>query len=114
MANKYKINIVPIATTDITTVYTCPAENVALVKSISVYNTHATTPANWILKVFNNDSSAAYIYRGITSVAAATTKEFLEGDQSTLLVLEESDALHFQTTVTSANVFVSVLEQDRT
>ena len=94
--------------------YTCPAENVALVKSISVYNTHATTPANWILKVFNNDSSAAYIYRGITSVAAATTKEFLEGDQSTLLVLEESDALHFQTTVTSANVFVSVLEQDRT
>ena len=114
MANKYKINIVPIATTDITTVYTCPAENVALVKSISVYNTHATTPANWILKVFNNDSSAAYIYRGITSVAAATTKEFLEGDQSTLLVLEESDALSFQTTVTSANVFVSVLEQDRT
>ena len=114
MANKYKINIVPIATTDITTVYTCPAENVALVKSISVYNTHATAPANWILKVFNNDSSAAYIYRGITSVAAATTKEFLEGDQSTLLVLEESDALHFQTTVTSANVFVSVLEQDRT
>ena len=114
MANKYKINIVPIATTDITTVYTCPAENVALIKSISVYNTHATTPANWILKVFNNDSSAAYIYRGITSVAAATTKEFLEGDQSTLLVLEEADALHFQTTVTSANVFVSVLEQDRT
>ena len=114
MANKYKINITPVATTTITTVYTCPAENVALVKSISVYNTHATTPANWILKVFNNDSSAAYIYRGITSVAAATTKEFLEGDQSTLLVLEESDALHFQTTVTSANVFVSVLEQDRT
>ena len=47
-------------------------------------------------------------------MAAATTKEFLEGDQSTLLVLEESDALSFQTTVTSANVFVSVLEQDRT
>ena len=114
MANKYKINIVPIATTDITTVYTCPAENVALIKSISVYNTHATTPANWILKVYDNESTAAYIYRGITSVAAATTKEFLEGDQSTLLVLEESDALHFQTTVTSANVFVSVLEQDRT
>ena len=69
---------------------------------------------NWILKVYDNESTAAYIYRGITSVAAATTKEFLEGDQSTLLVLEESDALHFQTTVTSANVFVSVLEQDRT
>ena len=114
MANKYKLNAVPIATTDITTVYTCPAENVALVKSISVYNTHATNPANWILKVYDNESTASYVFRGITSVAAATTKEFLEGDQSTLLVLEESDALTFQTTITSANVFVSVLEQDRT
>ena len=114
MANKYKINISPVATTSITTVYTCPAENVALVKSISAYNTHAANPANWILKVYDNSSTASFIFRGITSVAAATTKEFLEGDQSTLLVLEESDALSFQTTVTSANVFVSVLEQDRT
>jgi hypothetical protein len=114
MANKYKINIVPIATTAITTVYTCPAENVALVKSISAYNTHTSTAADWVLKVYDNSSTAAYVFRGITSVAAVTTKEFLEGDQSTLLVLEESDALHFSTTVTSANVFVSVLEQDRT
>ena len=114
MANKYKINITPVATTAITTVYTCPAENVAIVKSISVYNVHATTPANWILKVHDNSATAAYIFRGVTSVAAATTQEFLEGDKSTLLVLEESDALHFSTTVTSANVFVSVLEQDRT
>ena len=114
MANKYKLNITPVATTSITTVYTCPSENVAIVKSISVYNVHATNPSNWILKVHDNSATAAYVFRGITSVAAATTKEFLEGDQSTLLVLEESDALHFQTTVTSANVFVSVLEQDRT
>mgnify|MGYP003144012028 CR=1 FL=1 len=114
MANKYKINVVPIGTTDITTVYTCPVANVALVKSISAYNTHPTTPANWILKVYDDSSTASFVFRGITSVAAATTKEFLEGDQSTLLVLEESDALSFQTTVTSANVFVSVLEQDRT
>ena len=114
MANKYKINITPVATTSITTVYTCPSENVALVKSISVYNVHATNPSNWILKVYDSSASAAYIFRGITSVAAATTQEFLQGDQSTLLVLEESDALHFQTTVTSANVFISVLEQDRT
>ena len=78
MANKYKINITPVATTAITTVYTCPAENVAIVKSISVYNVHATTPANWILKVYDNESTAAYIYRGITSVAAATTKNSLK------------------------------------
>ena len=114
MANKYKINITPVATTTITTVYTCPAENVALVKSISVYNTHASSATNWILKVYDDSVSAAFVYKGEAPVTAASKKEFLEGDESTLLVLEESDALHFSTTVTSANVFVSVLEQDRT
>ena len=114
MANKYKLNITPVATTSITTVYTCPAENVALVKSISAYNTHASSATNWILKVYDNSATAAFVYKGEASVTAATKKEFLEGAESTLLVLEESDALHFQTTVTSANVFVSVLEQDRT
>ena len=114
MANKYKINITPVATTAITTVYTCPAENVAIVKSISAYNTHASSAADWILKVYNNSASAAFVYKGAASVTAASKKEFLEGDESTLLVLEESDALHFSTTITSANVFVSVLEQDRT
>ena len=114
MANKYKINITPVATTSITTVYTCPAENVAIVKSISAYNTHASSAADWILKVYNNSASAAFVYKGAASVTAASKKEFLEGDESTLLVLEESDALHFSTTITSANVFVSVLEQDRT
>jgi|TARA_R110002020_G_scaffold16149_2_gene57244 hypothetical protein len=114
MANKYKINITPIATTSITTVYTCPAENVALVKSISAYNTHPSSTSDWILKVYDNSASAAYVYKGEAGVAAAAKKEFLQGDESTLVVLEESDALHFQTTVTSANVFVSVLEQDRT
>tara|TARA_R100001143_G_scaffold50155_1_gene45111 strand:- start:290 stop:634 length:345 start_codon:yes stop_codon:yes gene_type:complete len=114
MANKYKLNITPVATTSITTVYTCPAENVAIVKSISAYNTHASSAADWILKVYNNSASAAFVYKGAASVTAASKKEFLEGDESTLLVLEESDALHFSTTITSANVFVSVLEQDRT
>tara|TARA_R110000824_G_scaffold2420_1_gene11321 strand:- start:293 stop:637 length:345 start_codon:yes stop_codon:yes gene_type:complete len=114
MANFYKINITPVATTSITTVYTCPAENVALIKSISVYNTHASSGADWILKVFDSSASAAFVYKGEASVTAASKKEFLEGDESTLLVLEEADALHFSTTVTSANVFVSVLEQDRT
>ena len=55
-----------------------------------------------------------FVYKGETSVAAATKKEFLSADESSILILEESDALKFSTTVTSANVFVSVLEQDRT
>ncbi len=81
---------------------------------VKLYNTHPSSTSDWILKVYDNSASAAYVYKGEAAVAAATKKEFLEGAESTLLVLEESDALHFQTTVTSANVFVSVLEQDRT
>ena len=114
MANKYKINITPVATTSITTLYTCPTANVAIVKSISAYNTHPTAPTNWVLSVRDNSASADFVYKGETSVAAATKKEFLSADESSILILEESDALKFSTTVTSANVFVRVLEQDRT
>ena len=65
-------------------------------------------PRTFYVKVDNQSINSKMLFQ------EKTTKEFLEGDQSTLLVLEEADALHFQTTVTSANVFVSVLEQDRT
>ena len=50
----------------------------------------------------------------VTLTNTQTKKEFLEGDESTLLVLEESDILKFTTTATSANISVSVLQQDRT
>ena len=114
MANKYKIDITPIATTSITTLYTCPAANVAIVKSISAYNTHPSASANWVLSVRDNSASTDFVYKGETTVNAATKKEFLSADESSILILEQSDALKFTTTVTSANVFVSVLEQDRT
>ena len=114
MANKYKIDITPVATTSITTLYTCPAANVAIVKSISAYNTHPSASANWVLSVRDNSASTDFVYKGETAVNAATKKEFLSADESSILVLEESDSLKFSTTVTSANVFVSVLEQDRT
>mgnify|MGYP003149099367 FL=1 len=54
------------------------------------------------------------VYAKAASTAAAGKVEFLEGDKSTVLVLEESDALKFTTTVTSANVSISVMQQDRT
>ena len=52
--------------------------------------------------------------KSMVSVPPQGKKEFLEGDESTLLVLEESDVLKFTTTATSANISVSVLQQDRT
>ena len=42
MANTYRNIWKTDATTNIVTVYTCPAETVDVVKSISVYNTHAS------------------------------------------------------------------------
>ena len=114
MANKYKLNITPIATTSITTVYTCPAENVALVKSISAYNAHGSTAADWTLTLYDSSATANVVYAKAASTAAAGKVEFLEGDSSTVLVLEESDAIKFTTSVTSANVVISVLQQDRT
>ena len=114
MANSYRNFINVVAPTNIKTVYTCPAETVAVVKSISAYNTHPSTTADWTLTLYDSSATANVVYAKAASTAAASKVEFLKGDTSTVLVLEESDALKFTTTVTSANVSVSVLQQDRT
>ena len=114
MANKFINTQFDLNTTNAKVVYTCPAETVALVKSISVYNTHASSTPDWTLTVTDSGSSTDFIYKVIASVPAKGKKEFLEGDESTILVLEESDILKFTTTATSANISVSVLQQDRT
>ena len=114
MANSYRNSIDVVATTNFKNVYTCPAETVALVKSVSVYNAHASATADWTLTIYDSSATANVVYAEAASTAAAGKVEFLEGDTSTVLVLEESDALKFTTTVTSANVSISVMQQDRT
>ena len=114
MANVYKNNINVVATTNIQTLYTCPAETVALVKSVSAYNAHASAPADWTLTLYDSSATANVVYAKAASTAASGKVEFLQGDTSTMLILEESDALKFTTTVTSANVSISVMQQDRT
>ena len=114
MANTYKNSINTVATTNIQTVYTCPAETVALVKSVAAYNAHASATADWTLTLYDSSATANVVYAKAASTAAAGKVEFLEGDSSTALVLEESDAIKFTTSVTSANVVISVLQQDRT
>ena len=114
MANSYRNFINVVATTNIKTVYTCPAATVALVKSISAYNAHASATADWTLTLYDSSATANVVYAKAASTAVAGKVEFLKGDTSTLLVLEESDALKFTTTVTSANVSISVMQQDRT
>ena len=103
MANAYRNFWTLDATTNVVSVYTCPAETVALVKSISAYNTHASATPDWTLTVRQSSSTTDFIYKVINNVPAKGKKEFLEGD-----------ALKFTTTSTSANISVNVLQQDRT
>jgi len=115
MANAYKNDITAVATTDITTVYTCPVETVALVKSISVYNVSASVAIDVTLSIYDKSGDVTKAYEKKASLAAATKYEFLQTGYSSILVLEESDLLRVTcSTANGLNVMVSVLQQDRT
>ena len=115
MSNVYKNDITAVATTDITTVYTCPVETVALVKSISVYNVSASVAIDVTLSIYNKSGDVTKAYEKKASLAAVTKYEFLQTGYSSILVLEESDLLRVTcSTANGLNVMVSVLQQDRT
>jgi len=115
MANAYKNDITAVATTDITTVYTCPVETVALVKSISVYNVSASVAIDVTLSIYDKSGDVTKAYEKKASLAAVTKYEFLQTGYSSILVLEESDLLRVTcSTANGLNVMVSVLQQDRT
>jgi len=115
MANAYKNVVTAVATTDITTVYTCPAETVALIKSISVYNVSASVAIDVTLSIYNKSGDVTKAYEKKASLAAVTKYEFLQTGYSSILVLEESDLLRVTcSTANGLNVMVSVLQQDRT
>jgi hypothetical protein len=115
MANAYKNVVTAVATTDITTVYTCPTETVALIKSISVYNVSASVALDVTLSIYDKSGDVTKAYEKKASLAAATKYEFLQTGYSSILVLEESDLLRVTcSTANGLNVMVSVLQQDRT
>ena len=115
MANAYKNVVTAVATTDITTVYTCPTETVALIKSISVYNVSASVALDVTLSIYDKSGDVTKAYEKKASLAAATKYEFLQTGDSSILVLEESDLLRVTcSTANGLNVMVSVLQQDST
>ena len=115
MANAYKNVVTAVATTDITTVYTCPTETVALIKSISVYNVSASVALDVTLSIYDKSGDVTKAYEKKASLAAVTKYEFLQTGYSSILVLEESDLLRVTcSTANGLNIMVSVLQQDRT
>jgi hypothetical protein len=106
MANLYKNAMFDLTTTDKTTVYTCPTNRTALVKTIQVTNIH--TGANEI-EAFTTDSSDsdAEVEIAHISLASKTAINLAQGT----IVLESGDALKLQAeTANDIAGLISILE----
>ena len=110
MANKYINKAFDLSTTGATTIYTVPAETVAIVKAVQGFND--TASAVTVTMSFT-DASASTTY-DIGYATSSTVQQF-ELLTSNLLVLEESDVLILTANVADRVTGVaSILEQDRT
>ena len=110
MANKYINKAFDLSTTGATTIYTVPAETVAIVKAVQAYND--TASAVTVTMSFT-DTSASTTYN-IGYATSSTVQQFSLLSDS-LLVLEESDILKLTASVgTQVTGVASILEQDRT
>jgi hypothetical protein len=113
MANKFINTFVELTTTGVIDIYTCPAATVALIKSISVYNNNVAS-VDITVSIQDNSSSTIFPYAQKANLATLIKQEFLAGDASSILILEESDILKVQSSIADPVVTLSILEQDRT
>ncbi len=114
MANTYKkiVKYVGVTTAN-QEVYEVPSATTSIIKSISVYNTDSST-MDITLSIYNNSDAATYAYDFKSALAGTTKFEFLNSDNSMLLVLEESDKLQVTCGTTGGlNLIVSALEISR-
>ena len=110
MANKYINKAFDLNGTGAITIYTVPAETVAIVKAVQGYND--TASAVTVTMSFT-DTSASTTYN--IGFASSNAIEQLELLTSNLLVLEEGDILILTASVgTQVTGVASILEQDRT
>ena len=110
MANNY-INVIKTLTgTSATGVYTVPDDKVAIVKTLSAYNT--ATGAATVLTVQLTDTSAtSTISFDKASVAAVTRKAFLQNGE--VLVLDEKDVIKLTASVANKfHVYIGILDTD--
>ncbi|MEL0176724.1 MAG: hypothetical protein VW810_00305 [Pelagibacteraceae bacterium] len=107
MANIYKNAFFDLDTTDITTIYTCPADSRAIIQNIQFTNETGTVQ----VQVYVTDSSASTTYEiNHSSVSANSTTNAALGP----VVLEENDILKIQAgTINVISGMVSILEINR-
>ena len=114
MANVYKVipKLISVTAAD-QDVYEVPAATTSIIRSISVYNTDAST-MNVTLSVYDTSATTRFTYDYKATLAAATKFEFLNSSNSILLVLEETDKLQVTCSTTGGlNLIVSALEISR-
>jgi len=110
MANKYINKAFDLSTTGATTIYTVPAETVAIVKAVQAYNDTASAVT---VTLSFTDASASTTYN--IGYASSSVVEQFSLLTDSLLVLEESDVLKLTASVGNQVTGVaSILEQDRT
>ena len=114
MANVYKV--IPILIDVLTAnqdVYEVPEATTSIIRSISVYNTDGSA-MNVTLSVYDSSTTTTFVYDYKGTLAATTKFEFLNSDNSILLVLEEADKLQVTCSTTGGlNLIVSILEISR-
>ena len=114
MANVYKVipKLISVTAAD-QDVYEVPAATTSVIRSISVYNTDGSA-MNVTLSVYDSSATTTFVYDYKAALAATTKFEFLNSDNSILLVLEESDRLQVTcSTAAGLNLIVSALEISR-
>ena len=108
MANRYKNANFDLTTTDVTDIYTVPAESRAIVQNIHAANVAA---ANTEIKAFIYDDSASRAYQFAEhTINSGDSRSMSDGP----VVLEENDKLQLQ--AASGNVFegtCAILEINR-
>jgi hypothetical protein len=109
MANIYKNAKVDLTTTDVTTLYSCPSNSRAIIKSILVCNDSADVST--ITVTITDSTTAVFVLFNTNSISPGITSELLNNP----LVIQESEILK----VTAGNsnrlhVTTSILEINRT
>ena len=109
MANKYfRDHVVPSATTE-TDLYTVPAANTAILRSLRVTNANASE-ASITVSQYDSGGSERYLLKGY-AVSPDNTVDVFNGVPC---VLEAGDKITVESTQATVHFYLSYLEHDRT
>ena len=109
MANKYLRQVViPSAATE-TTIYTVPAANTGIARSLRVTNANVARSAVTVTQYSAGSATAHYLLKSSVIAPNATYDVF----NGVPLILNEGDTLKVTSTVASVNFYLSYLEVDR-